>query len=80
MLEKRLAKSKWIAGPLTTIADIALYPYTRWMDEIGFFPQDWSAINGWLGRFEQLPDFLPPYEEGASEIVEFLDYFRALPI
>jgi len=75
VLERRLAKGGWIAGPATTIADYALYPYTRWMEEVGFSRQDWPAIDRWLTRFEEMHAFLPLYADGASEVIEFSDYF-----
>ena len=75
VLEKRLAESEWIAGPVATIADYALYPYTRWMEEVGFSRQDWPSIDRWLLRFERMPEFLPLYADGASEVIEFSDYF-----
>ena len=76
VLEQRLAESDWIAGPTTTIADYALYPYTRWMEEVGFSRQDCPAIDRWLLSLEQMPEFLPLYADGAAEVIEFSDYFR----
>ncbi|MGE3915288.1 MAG: glutathione S-transferase family protein [Hyphomicrobiaceae bacterium] len=75
VLETRLAAGAWIAGPDATIADYALYPYTCWMEEIGFSRKHWPAINRWLSRVEQLPGFLPLYTDGATEVVDFADYF-----
>ena len=60
---------------MATIADYALYPYTRWMEEVGFSRQDWPSIDRWLLRFERMPEFLPLYGDGASEVIEFSDYF-----
>lgn len=77
VLEKHLSESEWVVGSTTTIADFALYPYSPWMDEIGCSSQDWPAINRWLARFEQVSEFLPPYADGASEVIEFSDYFKA---
>jgi len=75
VLEKRLAEAEWVAGPAPTIADYALYPYTRWMDEVGFSHDDWPAISVWLNRIEMLPGFLPLYSDAATEIIAFADYF-----
>ena len=75
VLEKRLAEAEWVAGPAPTIADYALYPYTRWMDEVGFSHDDWPAISAWLNRIEMLPGFLPLYSDAATEIIAFEDYF-----
>jgi glutathione S-transferase len=78
VLEKQLARSEWIAGPATTIADYALYPYTRWMEEVGFSHHDWPAIDSWLDRFERIPKILPLYADGASQIIVFR-LFRLIP-
>jgi glutathione S-transferase len=75
VLEKRLARAEWITGSAPTIADYALYPYTRWMDEVGFSHDDWPAISHWLSRFEKQPGFLPLYSDAATEIIAFADYF-----
>jgi glutathione S-transferase len=58
-----------------TIADYALYPYTGWMDEVGFSRGDWPAISLWLRRVEDLPRFLPLYTDAATEVIAFADYF-----
>ena len=42
VLETRLAEAEWIAGRVPTIADYALYPYTHWMDEVGFSHGGWA--------------------------------------
>ena len=75
VLDKRLADSDWVAGSAMTIADYALYPYSRWMDEVGMSRRDWPQIDRWLDRVEQAPAFLPLYADGASEVVAFSDYF-----
>jgi glutathione S-transferase len=75
VLEKRLAQAEWIAGPAPTIADYALYPYTRWMNEVGFSHDDWPAISLWMRRVEKLPRFLPLYTDAAREVIAFADYF-----
>lgn len=75
VLERRLTGNDWVAGHAATIADYALYPYTRWMGEIGFARKDWPAIDRWLERVEQLPGFLALYAEGAAEVIAFEDYF-----
>jgi glutathione S-transferase len=80
VLEKRLAAAEWIAGPVPTIADYALYPYTHWMDEVGFSHGDWPAISQWMRRMEKLPRFLPLYADAAMEVIAFADYFAARPL
>jgi len=76
VLEQRLTAGDWIAGATATIADYALYPYTRWMEEVGFSRRDWPAIDRWLIRLEQMPEFLPLYTDGASDAIEFSEYFQ----
>jgi glutathione S-transferase len=80
VLEKRLAAAEWIAGPAPTIADYALYPYTHWMDEVGFSHGDWPAISQWMRCMEKLPRFLPLYADAAMEVIAFADYFAARPL
>ncbi|MBO0741202.1 MAG: glutathione S-transferase family protein [Hyphomicrobiaceae bacterium] len=75
VLEKHLTEADWIAGPAPTIADYALYPYTHWMDEVGFSHADWPAIGRWLRRMQKLPRFLPLYTDAATEVIAFADYF-----
>jgi glutathione S-transferase len=75
VLEQRLAEADWITGPALTIADYALYPYTRWIDEVGFLHSDWPAIGRWLNRIEKLPRFLPLYTDAAMQVISFADYF-----
>ena len=77
VMEKRLGDHDWIAGVGPTIADLALYPYTRLGDEIGFAAGGSSAIGRWLGRVEALPRHLPVYRDAADETLTFEDYFGA---
>jgi glutathione S-transferase len=74
-LEKGLAEAQWNAGPSPTVADLALYPYTRWMDEVGFALEDWRTIKLWINRFENLSRFLTLYADAATAMIEFADYF-----
>ena len=80
VLDQRLAGCDWVAGSVMTIADYALYPYSRWMGEVGLARRDWSAIDRWLDRVEQAPRFLPLYADGASRVVAFSDYFGSLNV
>jgi glutathione S-transferase len=77
VMEQRLADNDWIAGEGPTIADLALYPYTRLGSEIGFAATDWPAIGQWLARMETLPRHLPVYQDAAVETLAFEDYFGA---
>lgn len=75
VLEARLAAADFVAAPEPTIADYALYPYTRLGSEIGFAPARWPAVDRWLARVESLPGFLPLYADGAAETVAFEQHF-----
>jgi glutathione S-transferase len=75
VMEGQLAARDWIAGDGPTIADLALYPYTRFASEIGFAAADWPAVGRWLGRMEALPRHLPVYQDAAAETLTFEDYF-----
>ncbi|MHA1151997.1 MAG: glutathione S-transferase family protein [Alphaproteobacteria bacterium] len=76
VMEVRLAQSDWLVGAAPSIADYALYPYTRTGNESGLDLAEWSAVTAWLARVEGLPKFLPMYANGAVETVAFEDYFH----
>lgn len=63
ILEGRLARqgsAAWVAtGAAPSIADIALYPYTRLAPMGGIDLSVYPSIVGWLGRIEALPGYQP---------------------
>jgi glutathione S-transferase len=75
VMEQRLEANEWIAAANCTIADYALYPYTRVADEAGFDLNGFPAVRAWLERIESQPGFLPMRAEGAVETLTFDDYF-----
>lgn len=76
VLNQRLKSQAWIAGGAPTIADLALYPYTRLADEVGLNVHSrWQSISDWLDRLQQIRGFLPVYGEGAAQVIEFDQYF-----
>jgi glutathione S-transferase len=75
VLEQRLTQSEWMAGPRPTLADYALYPYTKWSDEAGVSLSTYSAIRDWCTRLEAQPAFLPLGVDGAQSVVEFDHHF-----
>ena len=77
VMETRLRVGAWLAGDTCTIADYALYPYTRVANEAGFELSEFPAIARWLERVEAQPGFLPMGAEGAAETRTFADYFGA---
>lgn len=76
VMELRLTDSDWLVDGGCTIADYALYPYTRSADTVGFSMAEYPAIQRWLERVEAQPDFIPLHSEGAVEILTFAQYFR----
>jgi glutathione S-transferase len=77
VMENRLQNAAWIAAQDCTIADYALYPYTRMADQAGVDLSDFPVIRAWLARFETQPRFLPMLSDGALETLSFSEYFQA---
>ena len=77
VMESRLGSNDWLVEETCSIADYALYPYTRSADSVGFEISDYPGIQAWLSRVESQPDFLPFGEEGAVEVQTFSQYFRS---
>lgn len=59
LMEARLAASPWLAGEAPTLADLALYPYSRRADEGGFDLGRYPALRDWFARVEALPGYRP---------------------
>jgi glutathione S-transferase len=59
VLDKELAKRKFLAGATPTIADIAIYSYTAHAPEGGVSLEPYGNIRAWLARIEALPGFVP---------------------
>jgi glutathione S-transferase len=74
-MQARLGGASWLAGDGPSIADYALYPYTRMANESGLELEEWPSLSRWLARVEAQPGFLPVYAEGAAETVGFDAYF-----
>jgi glutathione S-transferase len=56
-LERALDEHGWLHGDTPSVADFGLYPYIRLSTEGGYDLAQWSAICGWLTRFEALPGY-----------------------
>jgi glutathione S-transferase len=76
VMEARLATSAWLAGRGCSLADLALYPYTKWADEAGIDLSPYSNIERWLDRVEGQPRFVKLRTEGATAVIPFDAYFR----
>jgi glutathione S-transferase len=76
VMESQLNDKTWLAADGCTIADYALYPYTRAADSVGFDIAGYPGIEGWLARVESQPGFIPMGSETAVETLTFAEYFR----
>jgi glutathione S-transferase len=75
-MRARLERSEWIACDSPTLADYALYPYTRWADEAGVDLTEHPAVEHWLSRIEALPRFVPLRSHRAIRVESFETYFE----
>jgi GST-like protein len=55
VMDKRLAKSKYIAGPEYTIADIAIFPWLRSWKNQGIEWADYPHLKGWFDEIAARP-------------------------
>ncbi len=58
-MDAHLESQDWLAGADPTIADIAMYSYTKVAPEGGLDLAPFPAISRWLARVETLPGFEP---------------------
>jgi len=59
VMEGQLRERDYVTGDAFTIADIALYAYTRVADEGGFSLDGYPAVTAWLDRIRSRPDYVP---------------------
>lgn len=59
LMDGHLAGHDWFVGDSVSLADIALFAYTHVADEGGFGLGDYPAVELWIERVSQLPDFIP---------------------
>lgn len=76
VMEARLRSNEWLAADVCTIADYALYPYTRDADSVGIPIGEFPGIERWLARVEAQPAFIPLGSDGAIETLSFAEYFH----
>ena len=55
VMNKRLAKSKYMAGPEYTIADIAIFPWLRSWKNQGIDWNDYPHLKGWFDEIAARP-------------------------
>lgn len=54
-LDERLAGRQWIAGDHYSIADMAIHPWSTYLEQHGFDPQDHPALIDWRNRISERP-------------------------
>lgn len=59
VMEDQLARHGYFAAGRYTIADVALYAYTRVADEGGFDLAPYPAVRAWLDRVAAQPQYIP---------------------
>ncbi len=55
VMDKRLGRSKYIAGPTYTIADIAIFPWLRSWKNQGIAWSDYPHLKGWFDEIAARP-------------------------
>ena len=58
VMEAQLSKTNYLVGDTPTIADVSLYGYTHVANEGGFDLTQYSAIQSWLKRITNLPNYI----------------------
>lgn len=58
VMEKQLSSTPFLVGDSMTTADVSLYGYTHVADEGGFDLSQYPAIEAWIKRIQQLPDYV----------------------
>jgi glutathione S-transferase len=58
LMDDHLATRDFLVGAGLTLADIALYPYTRLAGTGGFSLADYPAVQSWLERVSTTPGFV----------------------
>nr|WP_282098174.1 glutathione binding-like protein [Pseudoalteromonas sp. MMG010] len=59
MMEAYLENRQWLVQTHITIADVAAYSYIAHAPEGGVSLKAYPNIRAWIGRIEQLPNFVP---------------------
>jgi glutathione S-transferase len=59
VMERALRENDWLLGEKPCIADISLYAYSHVADQGGFDLSRYPAVKAWIGRFPELPGYVP---------------------
>ena len=73
VMNRRLAKSKYIAGPEYSIADIAIFPWLRSWKNQGIDWNDFPNLKGWFDEIAARPAVVRGVEVLAAQRKPFMD-------
>ena len=73
VMDRRLAKSKYIAGPAYSIADIAIFPWLRSWKNQGIDWNDYPHLKGWFDEIAARPAVRRGVEVLASQRKPLVD-------
>ena len=73
VMDKRLAKSKYMAGPTYSIADIAIFPWLRSWKNQGIEWSDFPHLKGWFDEIAARPAVKRGVEVLASQRKPLVD-------
>ena len=73
VMNKRLAKSKYIAGPEYSIADIAIFPWLRSWKNQGIDWDDFPHLRGWFDEIAARPAVMRGVEVLANQRKPLID-------
>ena len=59
VMDRQLSDNRFFVGDRPSLADIALYPYTKDAPEGGFDLTPFGHVSAWLERVESLPGYRP---------------------
>lgn len=59
LMDKHLETRDFFCGSATSLADIALFAYTHVAEEGGFALSRYPAVEAWITRVRQCPNFVP---------------------
>lgn len=60
VMERHLGDREFFLGDRPSVADAALYPYSRLCPEGGYDLEGYPAVRAWLNRIEALPGYVSP--------------------
>ena len=58
LMDRHLAKRKWLVADRLSVADICLFAYTHVADEADFDLEAYPAIVGWMERIMTMPGYV----------------------